>query len=117
MLNHHVILPRLRKVRIAVVYSWPGGAIRCAGADGGRNPHRVLEVGACCLRAVQKQWVQMCWNGDRRDYDVAVAEGIATKPIWPDDLDLRNLLKLGFADKIISNPDHPYVKQLRGLAE
>ena len=27
MLNHHVILPRLRKVRIAVVYSWPGGAI------------------------------------------------------------------------------------------
>ena len=27
MLNHHAILPRLRKVTIAVVYTWPGGAI------------------------------------------------------------------------------------------
>ena len=27
MLNHHTILPRLRKVTIAMVYTWPGGAI------------------------------------------------------------------------------------------
>ena len=27
MLNHHVVLPRLRKVTIATVYTWPGGAI------------------------------------------------------------------------------------------
>src|SRR5262249_1423459 len=27
MLNHHTILPRLRKVTIAVVYTWPGGVI------------------------------------------------------------------------------------------
>ena len=27
MLNHHTMLPRLRKVTIAVVYTWPGGAI------------------------------------------------------------------------------------------
>src|SRR5258708_4861792 len=27
MLNHHVILPRLRKVTIATVYTWPGGAV------------------------------------------------------------------------------------------
>jgi hypothetical protein len=118
MLNHHVILPRLRKVRIAVVYSWPGGAISLWPVP------MVEETRIACWKSAraayelsQKQWVQMCWNGDRRDYDVAVAEGIATKPMWPDDLDLRNLLKLGFADKIISNPDHPYVRQLRGLAE
>ena len=30
---------------------------------------------------------------------------------------MRKLLKLGFADKIISKPEHPYVLQLRGLAE
>ena len=28
MLNHHVVLPRLRKVTIAMVYTWPGGACR-----------------------------------------------------------------------------------------
>ena len=28
-----------------------------------------------------------------------------------------NLLKLGFADKIITTPEHPYVMQLRGLAD
>ena len=27
MLNHHVVLPRLRKVTIATVYTWPGGAV------------------------------------------------------------------------------------------
>ena len=27
MLNHHTVLPRLRKVTIAVVYTWPGGTI------------------------------------------------------------------------------------------
>jgi hypothetical protein len=63
------------------------------------------------------EWVQLCWNADRKDYDVAVAEGLTTKPMWPQDLDFQKLLKLGFADKIISSPDHPYVKQLRGLAE
>ena len=27
MLNHRVVLPRLRKVTIATIYTWPGGAI------------------------------------------------------------------------------------------
>jgi len=31
--------------------------------------------------------------------------------------DTLTLLKLGFADKIINTPEHPYVMQLRGLAE
>ena len=82
----------------AVAYSWPGGAISLWPVP------MVEETRIACWKSAraayelsQKQWVQMCWNGDRRDYDVAVAEGIATKPIWPDDLDLRNLLKLGFA--------------------
>ena len=52
-----------------------------------------------------------------RDYDVAVAEGINTEPVWPTDKTLRDLLRLGFADKIIASPEHPYVKQLRGLAD
>ena len=48
----------------------------------------MLEVGAYGVRDEQAQWVQMIWNSDRRDYDVAIAEGINTEPVWPDDLDI-----------------------------
>jgi hypothetical protein len=61
--------------------------------------------------------VQLCWNSDLRDYDVAIAEGINTESVWPTDKTFRDLLKLGFADKITASPEHPYVKQLRGLAD
>ena len=29
----------------------------------------------------------------------------------------KHFLKLGFAEKIINTPEHPYVLQLRGLAK
>jgi hypothetical protein len=118
MLNHHVVLPRLRKVTIAVVYTWPGGVVSLWPVP------MVEETRITCWKSARsayemsrRQWVQLCWNSDRRDYDVAVAEGINTEPMWPEDLNFQKLLKLGFADKIISSPEHPYVLQLRGLAE
>jgi hypothetical protein len=118
MLNHPVILPRLRRVTIAVVYSWPGGVVSLWPVP------KADETRIACWKSARaaydlskEQWVQLCWNADRRDYDVAVAEGINTEPNWPADLDIRKLLKLGFADKIIDSPEHDYVKQLRGLAE
>jgi hypothetical protein len=118
MLNHPVVLPRLRKVTIVVVYTWPGGTISLWPVP------NVEETRIACWKSARaayelskSRWVQLLWNGDRRDYDVAVAEGIGTEPQWPEDLDIKKLLKLGFADKIIDSPEHPYVKQLRGLAE
>ena len=117
MLNHHVITPRLRRVTLAVVYAWPGGNISIWPV-----PYSEESRIACwkTARAAYErsltEWVQLVWNADRRDYDLAVAEGINTEPPWPADLNLSNLLKLGFAEKIISSPEHPYVMQLRGLA-
>jgi hypothetical protein len=118
MLNHHVVLPRLRKVTIATVYTWPGGAISLWPVP------MVEETRIACWKSARaayelakKQWVQLCWNNDLRDYDVAVAEGINTEPIWPTDKTFRDLLRLGFADKIIASPEHPYVKQLRGITD
>jgi hypothetical protein len=118
MLNHHVVLPRLRKVTIAVVYTWPGGATSLWPVPMAEETRIACWKSARAAYGLSKEkWVQLCWNGDRRDYDVAVAENIKTEPMWPDDLDIRKLLKLGFVDKIISSPEHPYVMQLRGLAE
>jgi len=118
MLNHPVILPRLRRTTIATVYTWPGGVISLWPVPN-MDESRIAcwKSARAAYELSKKQWVQLCWNADRRDYDVAVAEGINTEPAWPDDLDIRKLLKLGFADKIIDSPEHPYVMQLRGLAE
>ena len=118
MLNHPVILPRLRRTTIATVYTWPGGVVSLwpvPNADESRIA--CWKSARVAYELSKKQWVQLCWNADRRNYDVAVAEGINTEPTWPDDLDIRKLLKLGFADKIIDSQDHPYVMQLRGLVE
>jgi hypothetical protein len=118
MLNHHSVLPRLRKVTIATVYTWPGGAISLWPVP------NVEETRIACWKSARaayelakKQWVQLCWNGELRDYDVAIAEAVNTEPVWPTDKTFRDLLKLGFADKIIASPEHPYVKQLRGVTD
>jgi hypothetical protein len=118
MLNHPVILPRLRRVTITTVYSWPGGVVSLWPVP------KADETRIACWKSARtaydlskEKWVQLCWNADRRDYDVAVADGIKTEPNWPEDLNLSKLLKLGFAGKIIDSPEHDYVKQLRGIAE
>jgi hypothetical protein len=118
MLNHPVILPRLRRTTIATVYTWPGGVVSLWPVPN-MDESRIAcwKSARAAYERSKKQWVQLCWNADRRNYDVAVAEGINTEPTWPDDLDIRKLLKLGFADKIIDSQDHPYVMQLRGLVE
>ena len=119
MLKHHVVLPRLRKVTIAIVYSWPGGAISLWPVPSDEE-HRIAcwKSARTAFERSKTEWVQMIWNSDKRDYDVAAAEGINSEPLWPDNLDIRNLLKLGFTDdKIIATPEHPYVRQLRGLAD
>jgi hypothetical protein len=65
----------------------------------------------------KEDWVQILWNGDTMDYDVAIAEDLKIEPNWPEEPSndwFRRLLRLAFADKIIDNPDHPYVQRLRG---
>jgi hypothetical protein len=87
--------------------------IFAAGSSTGGSPApRLLSV-----TLSKKQWMQLCWNADTRDCDVVIAEGIKGEPNWPTDKSLRDLLRLGLADKIIASPEHPYVMRLRGLAE
>jgi hypothetical protein len=118
MLSHHVVLPRLRKVTIATVYTWPCGTVSLWPVPLGEETRIACWRSARAAYELSKtQWVQLIWDSDRRDYEVATAEGINMGPAWPDALDFTKLLKLGFADRIIDSPDHPYVLQLRGLAE
>jgi hypothetical protein len=118
MLTHHVILPRLRQVTIAVTYTWPGATIGLWPVpNAGETRIACWKTARAAFEQSKTTWSQLIWNSDRRDYDLAAAEGIVAEPAWPPDLDMTNLLKLGFADRIIASPEHPYVRQLRGLAD
>ena len=119
MLNHHVILPRLRKVTIAVVYTWPGGAISLWPVPNveetriacWKSARAAFELSKDAMGADDLEFRQArLRRGDRRGHQHRAGFGrtITTS---------ANLLKLGFADKIIATPEHPYVMQLRGLAD
>jgi hypothetical protein len=61
MLNHHAILPRLRKVTIAVVYTWPGGAVSLwpvPMAEG--NQIKCWKSARAAYELAKQQWVQLC---------------------------------------------------------
>jgi hypothetical protein len=116
MRTHPKLAQRLRRVTIALLYIWPGGAIQLwpvpilndRSLASQKSARVAYELG-------QTQWTQIVWNEGRNDYDVETAEKIGAKePIWPDK-SMSELLKLGFADKVIDNEDHPYVLQLRGV--
>jgi hypothetical protein len=64
----------------------------------------------------QTGWVQMVWNDSRGDFDVETAENIDKEPIWPDKT-MSAMLKIAFADRVIDNDEHPYVRRLRGILD
>src|SRR5262245_16049420 len=120
MLNHPVILPRLRRVTLATVCYWPGGAISLwpVAQIGDRTRVACWRTARDAYELAKSNWTQLVWNDDTRDYDVSTAENINIEPAWPKDQTLSDLLKLGFGvDRIIDREDHPYVLRLRGLAD
>ena len=61
--------------------------------------------------------MQIWWSEEESDFKVEKAEGNLPEPTWPEGKNLADLLKLGFADRIIDNENHDYVRQLRGLTD
>jgi hypothetical protein len=127
MMNHPLLLPRLRRMTIVTTYAWPAGIIFLWPVpfpdEKGRikvwkSARRAFEIScglATNLDPPGPRWTQMSWNAEARDYAVGTAEGINSQPIWPPGLSLGNSLKIGFAEKTIASEDHYYVRQLRGL--
>jgi hypothetical protein len=136
MINHPLVVPRLRRVTIATTCLWPSGRIMLwpvpfPGA--GRRTVKCWKTARRAFRIASGQatlselpegftpgrpyWVQLAWNEETQDYDLNIAEGIETSPQWPADLKLATNLKLGFRDKTIVDDEHPYMRQLRGLTD
>ena len=88
MMNHPLILPRLRRMTIATAYAWPAGTLFLWPVpfpdEKGRvkvwkSARRAFEIScglATDLDPPGPRWTQMVWNAEARDYDVGTAEGI-----------------------------------------
>jgi hypothetical protein len=117
MRSHPKLAPRLRRVTLALIYTWPAGNILIWPVPIlGDRDFKAWKSARAAFDLAQSQWVQIVWNEEKGDYDVETAEGIDRKPLWPEKT-LTGLLKIGFADKVIDNEEHPYVRQLRGLLD
>lgn len=115
MRSHPKLVQRIRWVTIALLYIWPGGAVQLWPVPilNGKSMASAKSA-RTAFELAQTHWTQIVWNEERSDYDVETAEAIDKEPVWPEKT-INELLKLGFADKVINNEDHSYVRQLRGL--
>jgi hypothetical protein len=59
------------------------------------------------------QWIRVMPNLNLGAYEFFVAENSLSDPDWPL-LPLRELLQIGFKDRIIRGPDHAVMQRLRG---
>ncbi len=117
MRAHPKLAPRLRKVTLALTYTWPAEEILLWPVPilEGRD-FKVWKSARAAFDLAQERWVQIVWNEEKGDYEVEPAESIDKEPIWPDK-SLSILLKIAFADKVIDNEEHPYVRRLRGILD
>jgi hypothetical protein len=115
MQGHPRLAPRLRFVDITLTCTWPGDGILLWPVPCSTDfPAWKSERKAAEL--ARTHWTQLVWNTERADHDVEIAENMDKDPVWPKE-SFSELLKLGFADRIVDNEDHPFVRRLRGILD
>jgi hypothetical protein len=58
-------------------------------------------------------WVRITSNMSLGAYEVFEATGDLPPPVWPE-IDLTEILRIAFSDRIVDRMDHPLVQRLRG---
>jgi hypothetical protein len=95
--------------RQGVLHLWP---VRLPSSDGRTNEwHRSAAEAA---ELAQKRWIRVKANMALGAYEMFEAAGTIPEPEWPA-TPLRELLKIGFRDRLVDCLDHPVIKRLRGL--
>jgi hypothetical protein len=117
MCVHPKLAPRLRRVTLALVYTWPADALMIWPVPIlGERDFKAWKSARAAYDLAQRQWTQIAWDETRADYLIEVAEKINHEPTWSDK-SFEELLKLAFDGKVIDNADHPYVRRLRGIID
>jgi hypothetical protein len=80
--------------------------------DDTRPPDKWMVTPIAAVAQARKVWTQMSWNEETKKHDLRESDS-AVEPVWPD-LPLRELIKLGFGDKVVKDMSHPVVTRLQG---
>jgi hypothetical protein len=94
--------------RQSVVFLWP---VKLPTPDG-----KINEWHRSAAEAAER--AMTCWLRIKADmalgaYAMFEASSTIPDPIWPT-ASLKDLLKIGFKDRLVDNLDHPVIKRLRG---
>jgi len=115
MRGYPKLAPRLRPVTIMLACLWPGNGFLLWPVPE-RTSFKAWKSEKNAADLAQTIWMSMVWNEERSDFDVEKAEEIDIEPIWPKE-SFEELLKIGFADVIVDNEDHYFVRRLRGIID
>jgi len=120
MRTHPKLKERLRLVTLAVVAVWPADVMYVwpvPELGSKKKDFKPWKSARAAYDLSREKWMQIWWSEEESDFKVEKAEGNLPEPTWPDGKTFNDLLKLGFADRIIDNENHDYVRQLRGLTD
>jgi hypothetical protein len=95
--------------RQGVVFLWP---VKLPGADGKILPWHTSAAKAAELSTTR--WLRVVPNMSLGAYDTFRAAATIPDPEWPK-YTFKELLRIAFKDRLVTNLDHPLVKRLRGL--
>jgi hypothetical protein len=94
--------------RQGVVFLWP---VKLPAADGRQNEwHRSAREAA---EKAMTQWLRIKADMSVGAYAMFEASASLPDPIWPD-YAFKQLLQIGFRDRLVDSVDHPVIRRLRG---
>jgi hypothetical protein len=94
--------------RTGVLFMWP---VRVPAVDGRTNDWHTSA--ATAAQHAMTRWVRTKANMSLRAYEIFEAESAIPDPEWPD-LSFEAIYRIAFKERLISGPDHPVIKRLRG---
>jgi len=94
--------------RQGVVSLWP---VKTPGSDG-KQSDWIRSAAEAAAMAVTR-WIRLTPNMSLGAYEITVAESPIADPEWPKQ-SFRDLLKIGFGDRLVDRLDHPLIARLRG---
>ena len=61
------------------------------------------------------KWIKIVTDRDGGFYRAHVAPGTLAEPEWPEKYtSIADMLKIAFADRVLSSQDHPVIRRLDG---
>lgn len=94
--------------RQGILFLWP---VPLPGPDGKHNPWHASALQAAEM--AMTRWIRMTSDMNLGAYAIFEAMGNLPEPEWPE-LSFEEIVRIALKDNVISDPDHPVLRRLRG---